>query len=383
MEPRSHSYQSEKRFLLAKRITFGLLAIILIVYGFIAVRNFLYPIAFGFILGYLLFPLGSWFEKKGIPRILANLIIIFSALALLTGLFLAAYRIISPLTFDFPKLADRAIENLTDMGARLGGYFGFDQEGTREYIRDQATTAAITGGQQLQTFFNATANTVIAFGLLPVYLFLFLYYRTKFMYFILKMAGRSRRQETVIVLREIATVMVRYLGGVILVVFILFFINSGGLLIIGMPFAIPLGVTAALFNFIPYFGTLLGGLVPLLFAFLVEGDPALALRVIFLFIIIQFIENNILTPNIVGGNVSLSPFFVITGLVAASMIWGIPGMLLLVPFLASVRILFSHIGFMRPYAFLLGDEGTDKHSIKTGKIKRFFKKIFIKVKNRK
>jgi predicted PurR-regulated permease PerM len=383
MESRSNPHQADKRFLLAKRITFGLLAIILIVYGLIAIRNFLYPIAFGFILGYLLFPLGSWLEKKRIPRILANLIIIFSALALLTGLFLTAYRIISPLTLDFPKLAERAIDNLTDMGARLGGYFGFDRESASEYIREQATTAAITGGEQLRTFFNATANTVIAFGLLPVYLFLFLYYRTKFMYFILKMAGRNRRKETVTVLREIATVMVRYLGGVIIVVFILFFINSGGLLIIGMPFAIPLGVTAALFNFIPYFGTLLGGLVPLLFAFLVEGDPALALRVIFLFIIIQFIENNILTPNIVGGNVNLSPFFVITGLVASSMIWGIPGMLLIVPFLASVRILFSHIGFMRPYAFLLGDEGTSKHSIEAGKIKRFFKKIFKKVKNRR
>jgi predicted PurR-regulated permease PerM len=382
MESRSNPEQAEKRFLLARRVTFGLLSVILIIYGFVAIRNFLYPIAFGFVLGYLLFPLGSWLEKRGIPRILANFIIIFSALALLAGLFLAAYRIISPLTLDFPKLAERAIDNVTGMGARLGGYFGFDEEGSREYIRDQATSLAQTGGEQLQTVFNATANTIIAFGLLPVYLFLFLYYRTKFMYFILKLAGRSRRKETVAILREIATVMVRYLGGVIIVVFILFFINSGGLLIIGMPLAIPLGVTAALFNFIPYFGTLLGGLVPLMFAFLVEGDPALALRVIFLFIIIQFIENNILTPNIVGGNVNLSPFFVITGLVAASMIWGIPGMLLLVPFLASVRILFSHIGFMRPYAFLLGEEGTSKHSIQMGKIKRIFKKILQKVKNR-
>jgi predicted PurR-regulated permease PerM len=375
MDTRSNPGQAEKRHLVARRLTFMFLAIILFIYGLIAIRNFLYPIAFGFVLGYLLYPLATWLEKKGIPRILANFIIILSALALLAGLFLTAYRIISPLTIDLPKLVDRAVENLADMGAGLGRYFGFDPESTSELIRDRATSLFQEGGVQLQTFFNATANTVIAFGLLPVYLFLFLYYRTKFMYFILKLAGRSRRKETVTMLREIAQVMVRYLGGVFIVVFILFFINSVGLLIIGMPFAIPLGVTAALFNFIPYFGTLLGGLVPLVFAFIVEGDPVLAFRVIILFIIIQFIENNILTPNIVGGNVNVSPFIVITGLVAASMIWGIPGMLLIVPFLASTRILFSHIDFMRPYAFLLGEEGTSKHSIQAGKIKRLVKKL--------
>jgi predicted PurR-regulated permease PerM len=379
MESRSNPKQAEKRHILAKRLTFTFLAIILFIYGLIAMRNFLYPIAFGFVLGYLLYPLATWLEKKGIPRILANFIIILSALALLTGLFLAAYRVITPLTIDLPKLVDRAIENLSDMGAGLGGYFGLDPESTGERIRDQATYLFQAGGAQLQTFFNATANTVIAFGLLPVYLFLFLYYRTKFMYFILKLAGRSRRKETVIMLREIAQVMVRYLGGVFIVVFILFFINSVGLVIIGMPFAIPLGVTAALFNFIPYFGTLLGGLVPLVFAFIVEGNPVLAFRVIILFIIIQFIENNILTPNIVGGNVNVSPFIVITGLVAASMIWGIPGMLLIVPFLASTRILFSHIDFMRPYAFLLGEEGTSKHSISTTKIKRVSKRLYRKI----
>jgi predicted PurR-regulated permease PerM len=97
--------------------------------------------------------------------------------------------------------------------------------------------------------------------------------------------------------------------------------------------------------------------------------------VLFLFIIIQFIENNLLTPNIVGGNVKINPFFVITGLVAASMVWGIPGMLLVVPFLASLRIIFSYNEALRPYAFLLGTEGTGKHSITLSKIKALWSKI--------
>lgn len=163
-------------------------------------------------------------------------------------------------------------------------------------------------------------------------------------------------------------------SGVFVVVLILCVINSLGLWIIGLKHAVALGIIAAVFNFIPYFGTILGGMVPFLFAFLFEGNPALAFKVVILFIIIQFFENNVLTPNIVGGNVKISPFFVITGLVAASMVWGIPGMLLVVTLLATMRIIFSYSDALRPYAFLLSNEGTGKHSITLSKIKALWTK---------
>ncbi|MGW8316778.1 MAG: AI-2E family transporter, partial [Bacteroidales bacterium] len=130
------------------------------------------------------------------------------------------------------------------------------------------------------------------------------------------------------------------------------------------------GFTSAFFNFIPYFGTLMGGAIPLLFVLLTTSDPLHnALYVIILYAIVQVTENNILTPNIVGGNVKINPFFIILGLMAGGMIWGIPGMLVIVPFLAILRIICYHIEKMRPYAFLLGPRGTQKHSITMNKIK--------------
>ncbi|MBW6480962.1 MAG: AI-2E family transporter [Bacteroidales bacterium] len=364
--------KSEKRFLLAQRMTYTLLAIILFLYGLIAVRNFLYPIAFGFLLAYLLFPIANWLEKKRIPRILANFITIIAVLSVMASIVLLAYSQVAPIAGEFPRLVDTGIHNMSEMLATAGEYFGFERTETKELIQEQTSAFIASGGEFFSDVFSSTASTVVAIGLLPVYIFLFLYYRTKFAYFLLKIAGHSRRKETVEILREISKVSARYMGGVIGVVTILCFINSLGLWIIGMKFAIAMGIISALFNFIPYFGTLLGGLVPFIFALLVENDPVLAFRVVILFIIIQFIENNILTPNIVGGNVKVNPFFIITGLVAASIIWGIPGMLLIVPFLAIVRIVFSHIDSMRPYAFLLGEEGTAKHSITITKIKKLW-----------
>ncbi len=374
MSPTEHQAKAEKRIFLAQKMTYILLAIILFLYGLIAVRNFLYPIAFGFLLAYLLLPIACWLEQKGLPRILANFVTIIGVLGLLVSGILFAYSKLVPMAGELPALVDAAIKNLSDMIARIGEYLGFEKETTQKLIQDQVSDFLEKGGEYISDIFGATASTAVAFGLLPVYIFLFLYYRTKFAYFLLKIVPPTRKKELVVILREISKVSARYMGGVIIVVFILSFINSMGLWIIGIKYPIALGIISAFFNFIPYFGTLLGGAIPLLFAILVENDPALAFRVVLLFIVIQFTENNILTPNIVGSNVKVNPFFIITGLVGASLIWGIPGMLLIVPFLAITRIIFSHIDSLRPFAFLLGEEGTAKHSITLKKIKQLFSK---------
>ncbi len=358
--------------MMVQRASYTLLAVILFVYGLIAVRNFLYPIAFGFLLSYLFFPIVNWLEKHHIPRILANFIVIVSGLGVLISVGLFAVSKITPVTGDFPNLAEAGLKNLADSLSSISEYFGFDKEETRLMIREQSGNILTSSGQYLQDIFNATTSTIVSIGLLPVYIFLFLYYRTKFAYFLMMIFGRENRKEVVIILREVSQVFARYMAGVLVVVSILCILNSLGIWIIGLRYPIALGIISAVFNFIPYFGTLLGGTIPLMFALIADNDPVLAFRVVILFIIIQFVENNILTPNIVGGNVRVNPFFIITGLIAASIIWGIPGMLLIVPFLAIVRIVLSHIDAMKPYAFLLGNQGTSKHSITIENVKIFW-----------
>ncbi len=375
MSSKKEHKRAEKRYSLVQRVSFTLLAIILFVYGLIAIRNFLWPVAFGFLLSYLFFPVVNWMEKHSVPRILANLIAIIVGLGILFSLGLFAYSKITPVVGDLPQLAENGLRNLADSLSQISEHFGFDKIETRNLIKEQAGNILSSGGQYIQDIFNATTSTIVSFGLLPVYIFLFLYYRTKFAYFLMMIYGREHRQELITILREISKVFARYMGGVLAVVVILCILNSTGLMIVGIRYPIALGIISAVFNFIPYFGTLLGGAVPLLFALIGENNPTMAFHVVILFVIIQFIENNILTPNIVGGNVRVNPFFIITGLVAASLIWGIPGMLLIVPFLAISRIVMSHIDSMKPYAFLIGDKGTAKHSISIENIRKRLRKV--------
>jgi predicted PurR-regulated permease PerM len=110
----------------------------------------------------------------------------------------------------------------------------------------------------------------------------------------------------------------------------------------------------------------------LAFALLTGDSPLLALRVLILFGGIQFLENNILTPNIVGYNVKISPLFIILSLILAAMLWGIPGMLVVIPFLAMFKIVILNIERFEPYVYLLDTRGTKRHAVTIAKIRNFF-----------
>ncbi len=91
-----------------------------------------------------------------------------------------------------------------------------------------------------------------------------------------------------------------------------------------------------------------------MFALLTGDSPRLALGVIMLFVIIQFLENNILTPNITGSYVNLNPFFTILLIIIGGIVWGIIGMFVVVPVAAMFKIIFEHSKSMKPVAYLMG-----------------------------
>ncbi len=356
-----------------RKLTFTLLFLVLFIYGIIQARNFLYPLVFALLIAYLLFPIVNFLEKHRFPRIIAILISLLFTIAVIVGIVFFFYQRLNFMLDDFADLRIKAQTNIRALQDNLEAYLGIRDENMGNFLTSQVNNFFGNGNGTFGKLFSATTGTLVNILLLPVYIFLFLFYRTKFAYFILKTASKKNRHTVINILRDISTVAARYMGGVTIVVMILCILNSLGLLIVGVKYAILFGIISALFNFIPYFGTLAGGSVPLLFVLLTSDDPAhYGIRVAILFIIIQFTENNILTPNIVGHNVKINPFFIIVGLVLGALVWGVPGMLVIVPFLAIMRIIFSNIEQTKSYAYLLGPEGTSKHGIPFSKIRKAF-----------
>ncbi len=275
---------------------------------------------------------------------------------------------------DLPYFRAKTIDHIVSIQQYIEGELGIPAERFKNFL----ITKIFDLGTQSEKVFTTTTGTIFVIFMQPVYIFLFLYYRTKFAYFILKMVGRENRLIAIQVLREIATVVTRYMLGVASVVLILCFFNSIGLLIIGIKYPLLLGVISALFSFIPYFGNIIGGSIPFLFALLTEDSQVYTLRIAIFVYIVHFFENNILSPNLVGNNIRINPFIIIMGLIAGSMIWGLPGMLVVIPFLAMLNIIVKKIPGMQPYAYLLGTRGTRRHALTMENLKRFYNTLKIR-----
>ncbi|MEX0609253.1 MAG: AI-2E family transporter [Balneolaceae bacterium] len=346
--------------------TFRLFFAFLIIAALLLARQLLVPLFLSVLVAYLLFPYASWLEDHKVPRIAANLIVIIGFLAVLAGIFIGIGALSSNLTENLSEIKEQFESNISSIKASIMSFTGMSEA----QIDSMAQSFGETG-EYLSQLFTATANTVLNFVLLPVYTFLFLFYRNKFREFVFMKidSGNDRAAEKII--DQASKVVPKYLKGLIIVCTILVVLNSVGFMIIGLEYAILLGIIAALFNLIPYLGTILGYGVVILFVFGTQSS-SLALAVAIQFFIIQFIENNILTPNITGSYMQINPFVTIFSLIAASTLWGVPGMLIVMPYLGLFKIVCENVEKLKPLNYLLGTAGTEKYNIDISTIKKKF-----------
>ncbi len=363
----------DKRYNLVKKSTVYVVFFIVIIFGLIEAQKFLAPLVLAALFSYLLYPIGNFLEKHGVPRILANLACILTAAGVVTAVVFFFSEQVGIFSDDYPAMKEQAVQNLKNIEEWVVSSFNLSRENVRTWLDDRLHDLG-NSGNTLKMAFRVTSNTLVVLGLMPVYIFLMLYYRNKFYEFILQIAPDKEANRTANILNKVNNVAEKYMTGVFIVVLILSVTHSVALSIIGLKYPILLGITAALFNFIPYFGTLIGAIIPLLFSILAMDSLNYTLWVVIYFLIIQFVENNILTPNITGGIVRLNPLVTILSLIVGSMIWGVVGMLVIIPIMAMFRIFCEHIAFLKPVAFLLSNRGTEKYAISWDKIKNTFNK---------
>lgn len=366
------------RYPILLRFTLTLFFLVLFFHAVIAAREFLYPIALGLLFGYLLYPLTCFFEKKGIPRIPASIISVIFFLSVVGVIMFFIYKQAGNFLNDIPLYKQRALSNIDKLEQGIEKEFGISDLQLVNFLRIRIRHLFEAGSDFVNKFFSATAGTVFRLGILPVYIFLFLFYRTKLAYFILKIVKPEKKLVAIKVLREFSKVVSRYMGGISAVILILCVLNTSGLILIGIDYAIVFGIISALCAFIPYFGTIIGGLIPFVFTILTSDNPSIAFKVLIMYLVINFLDNNILTPNIVGANLRLNPMVIIIGIIAAGMVWGLPGMFAIVPLLAMFNILSENVDTLHPYSFLFGVTGARRHAITADNVRRFISNMKIK-----
>ena len=342
---------------------------ILLVFIILA-KNILIPLVLAMFISYLLYPVVWKIEQWGVNRAISILLVLFVVVILFGGITVLVSTRASNMSINFEEVKEQLDEKSLSIQHIAKDKLGVKSSTADKYLDDAVDNVINSWQSEIGKLFTATTTTIFQIGILPVFVFFLLFYRTKTARFIFRVTGKDKRPTTLHILREVSTVTTKYLGGLLLVVSILAVLNSLGLFIIGIKHALVFGVLAALLNLIPYAGTFLGGFIPFMYVFFTVPNPLEPmLKIAAMFVVVQFIENNLLTPNIVGNSIKINPLAIILSLLFANIVWGIAGMLVVVPVLATVKVVMRNIDGLKPYAFLISDRGVEKYKIKLFKKK--------------
>jgi AI-2 transport protein TqsA len=197
--------------------------------------------------------------------------------------------------------------------------------------------------------------------LIPVYIFLLFLYQRRLVDFLVQAFSGHRRDTGVTeVLRESKAAIQSYMVGLLIEGSIVAALNVTALLLLGIPYALLLGVLGALLNFIPYIGGLTAIALPVLMAFVTKSGYLYPLGVVAVYMVIQFIDNHFLIPRIVASKIKVNALVAIVGVLVGNAIGGVAGMFLALPVIAILKIVFDRIPSLKPWGMVLGDEETPR-----------------------
>ena len=322
-----------------------LLALVVIVYGLHQLQGLLIPLVFAILFSVLLFPLVQRLENWKVPRILAIVICLILALGVITGLFYAISVQISSFSEVVPKLVERGSIYINKLQTFADERFNIDRQRQVSEVRKYLNQALSEGGTILTSTLLATTSTLTNVFLVLIFGFFFLLYRDFFRSFFYKAFADTRRSKIDGVLEGIYTVVKDYLAGLVLVILIIGTLMTVGLLILGIDYAV----------FFGFFGISLGSLLPAAYALVTEDNPLKAVGVIAIFLFVQTLEGNFITPYIVGSKVSINPLAAIVVLILWENVWGLPGLVLALPMTAILKVIFDSVDSLKPYGFLIGE----------------------------
>ena len=366
------------------KYTFILAGLILFVYTMIVAKSVLQPLLFALFFSILLSPMCQWLESYKVPRLLSAFLAILTGLLGLIGLGFFFYTQISAFAGDVDIFRERFEEILENVQAFLAARFGID-----EFIDfDQMRTSVIDFfGENTDTMLRRVADAASVFTsifLVPVFMFLILIFRDFLKEFVLKAFGRNSEKDYKKVARiitKVKDVVQGYITGILMVILILAVINSIMLMIVGVEHAIFFGVFAAMLNVIPFIGPMIGSILPVVYAFFTMDSLLYPLIILLAFYIIQLFESNLFTPVIVGRQVSINAFAALLLLFIGAQIWGLVGMILIIPLGAMMKVVFDEVDSLQPYGYLLGK--VPKEPSREGRLAQKISQISEKVEEKK
>lgn len=308
------------------------------------------PIILAGILYYLMNPVVDYLEKQRIPRIYS----IIGLFVLVVALIVWGSVVIIPkiqeqtVSFvgNFPKYVDTIDNKLTEiLRDPLFNQFRDQLESSGEKFvssaGDMLQDISKSTVQSLGSFVGAVATVLVAVLTMPFILFYLLKDGKQLAPYFVKFLPTRMRKPTLKVLAEMNDQVSSYIRGQLTVAFAVAIMFMIGFAIIGLDYAVTLGIVAGFLNLIPYLGSFLA-MIPAVFLAIVAG-PVMLVKVLIVFALEQTIEGRLISPLVLGNQLAIHPVTILLVLLTSGKLFGIIGVILGIPVYAAAKVIISHV----------------------------------------
>lgn len=304
------------------------------------------PVYLGIIICWLSMPLSNQLKKLGLSKSIAAIV----SLIIIFGMIIVVFSMIIPLFIEQLSSLIKELPNIyssvvTKINLFLYDRFGIesglkisesikDLDFIRNYMGDVLTYSINT--------LQSAVGVIITIGTTIVVSFFMVKDMDKFkantINLLTKNSKSSKRRKMIL---EIDETLNSYIKGVIIDSIIVGIMTTIVCMVLKLDYAVIFGIIIMFLNLIPYIGAIISYTIASLYA-LTVGGPILALITFVALFLVQVIDANILQPNIVAKSVNLHPVVVMGGLIVFELFWGVVGMIIAVPILATIKIIIKY-----------------------------------------
>lgn len=309
------------------------------------------PLVTAFILAYLLYPVIRILEQRGVGRNVAATAVLILVVFTLTYLMIHAVPLLvaqgKELVASFPDMLARTLVRIEALAGHYGYPLKLDRAGIVELVRQSLSGVGLKQVLNVTKLLSGAFSGVLHSLLAIINLFLF----PVFFFFVInryeeirtemrRLIPANKRKSVAEFSAQADAVLSGYIRGQLMVALILAVLYCIGFSIVGVPFALFVGLATGLLSIIPYVGATLGFVTSMALVLAIAPDLTAVIGLVAVFTLIQGLEGLVITPNIVGDKVGLGTLETMLALIIGGNLFGFTGMLMAIPVAGILRLLY-------------------------------------------
>lgn len=339
------------------KLAFVLVSLIAIFFVFYIAQGIIIPLLMGVLFAILLRPIMLFLkEKLRFPHIVAVIVSVLLFVAFFIGVITFLSWQISDFVSDWDKIQSNIKIHIANIQTYVRDHFNISNKEQEEYINSATSDSLKSGKEMLGSTLMSFTDTLFNLALVPIYIFLFLLYRTHFIKFLCKLFKPQHHEKLQDIMANVKLAVKSYLVGLSIQLISVATLTSIGLYIVGVKYAILLGVITGILNLIPYVGIMFAYIISIFASLTGSPDLSLVIGVLIVNAVVQFIDNNILVPIVVSSKVEINALVSIVGIIIGGSLAGVAGMFLAIPLIAILKVIFDRIDGLEPWGYLVGDD---------------------------